>query len=156
MKTNCVRKAKLEDCLELSTKMKQEDINEIKASDNVEPLEALRYPFFVKGSKTYTIMGTREEGVIGMFGSTPSEDEDYGCAWLLSSDELKKHAVQFMKECPNWVSDMGEGYKYLYNFIDVENTTSRLWLKFLGFKELETIPEYGHAKIPFKLIMKEL
>jgi len=44
-----------------------------------------------------------------------------------------------MKECPYWISQMGNGYEYLYNWIDRRNWKSMKWLQFLGF-ELITPP----------------
>ena len=54
------------------------------------PLQALLHPFKELNHKTYSIIGTEQEGVIGMFGVVPSDNKDYGIAWLLSSPELLK------------------------------------------------------------------
>jgi len=51
---------------------------------------------------------------------------------------------------------MGQGYKYLYNFVDKRNTKALRWLKFIGFNIIEEIPEYGYSKIPFYLVLKEV
>ena len=82
----CVRKAVLKDCLDLAPKMRLADRREIRASDNASPLQALVLPFTYEGARNYTILGTEEEGVIGMFGTTPCDfKKDYGVAWMLSS-----------------------------------------------------------------------
>jgi len=155
MKEKYVRIAKLADVLELAPKIRKGDRAEIRASDNVSPLEALIVPFTIEGHKTYSIIGTKEEGVIGMFGSTPSAEKGYGCAWLLSSENLFNHTRQFLKECPYWIEQMSEGYEHLYNFVDKRNWQSLKWLQFLGFEVKEELGEYGHEKIPFLLVMKE-
>jgi len=156
-KEKYVRPAILKDALELAPKMRKEDRAEILASDNMSPLQALVVPFTIKGAKIYSIIGTKEEGVIGMFGSTPSSEPDFGIAWLLSANNLaNNHARQFLKECPYWVSQMGEGYKHLYNFVDKRNWVALKWLQLLGFTAKEEFPTYGHKQIPFLLMMKEL
>jgi hypothetical protein len=156
-KEKYVRPAILKDALELAPNMRKDDRAEIMASDNMSPLQALVVPFTIKGARIYSIIGTKEEGVIGMFGSTPSSEPDFGIAWLLSSDKLaKNHARQFLKECPYWVAQMGKGYKHLYNFVDKRNWVALKWLQLLGFTAREEFPTYGHKQIPFLLMMKEL
>ena len=78
MKENYVRKAELKDALELAPKMRIGDRKEIMASNGSTPLESLVIPFTQKGAKIYSIIGTNSEGVIGMFGSTPTNEKDYG------------------------------------------------------------------------------
>ena len=156
IKENYVRPAILADSLELAPKIRIGDRKEIMASDGCSPLEALVTPFTQENAKIYTIVGTKDEGVIGMFGSTPTKLEEYGVVWLLSSEHLFKHIKQFIKECPYWVAQMSKDYKYVYNFVDERNWKSLKWLQFLGFEPKEKIEQYGYGKLPFLLMMKEL
>ena len=156
MKENYVRKAILKDALELAPKMRIGDRQEIKASDGSSPLESLVLPFTQEGSKIYTIVGSKSEGVIGMFGSSPVKEEGYGIVWLLSSEDLFKHIKQFIKECPKWVADMSKDYDYVYNFVDDRNWKSLKWLQFLGFEPKRKIGDFGIGKMPFTLMMKEV
>ena len=156
MKENYVRKAELKDALELAPKMRMGDRKEIMASNGSTPLESLVIPFTQKGAKIYSIIGTKSEGVIGMFGSTPTKEKDYGVVWLLSSEHLFRHIKQFIKECPKWVAEMSEGYEYVYNFVDERNWKSLKWLQFLGFEPKEKIGDFGVGKMPFLLMMKEV
>ncbi len=155
IKENYVRNAIIADALELSPKIRKGDREEIMASDGHSPLRALVLPFTYDDAKIYSIIGTKSEGVIGMFGSTPSKEKGYGVVWLLSSEKLFKHTKQFIKECPYWVSQMSEGYEYLYNFVDKRNWKSLKWLQFLGFEPKEELQQYGVGKMPFLLMMKE-
>jgi len=150
-----VRPAILADVLQLAPKMRKADREEIRASDGKSPLEALVIPFTYKEARSYTIIGTAKEGVIGMFGVAPTKDPEYGIAWLLSSETLFKHTKQFIKECPYWVSQMSEGYTYIYNWVDRRNWKSLKWLQFLGFEAKEEIKQYGVGKLPFLLMIKE-
>jgi hypothetical protein len=154
-KENYVRPAVLADVLELAPKMRTADREEIRASNGKSPLEALVIPFTYKKSRNYTIVGTANEGVMGMFGVTPTKDSEYGVAWLLSSEDLFKHTKQFIKECPYWVSQMSEGYTYIYNWVDRRNWKSLKWLQFLGFEPKEEMKNYGVGKLPFLLMIKE-
>ena len=155
MKENYVRKAELKDALELAPKIRKGDRQEIMASDGASPLEALVIPFTQQG-KIYSIIGTKSEGVIGMFGSNTSKEKGYGVVWLLSSETLFKHTKQFIQECPKWINDMSKGYEYVYNFVDERNWKSLKWLQFLGFEPKKKIGDFGIGKMPFLLMMKEV
>jgi len=154
-KENYVRPAILADAIQLAPKMRIADREEIRASNGSSPLKALVVPFTYKKGRSYTIIGTAKEGVIGMFGVAPTKDPEYGIAWLLSSEDLFKHTKQFIKECPYWVSQMSEGYTYIYNWVDRRNWKSLKWLQFLGFEAKEEIKQYGVGKLPFLLMIKE-
>ena len=154
-KENYVRPAILADAIQLAPKVRIADREEIRASNGSSPLEALVVPFTYEKARSYTIIGTAKEGVIGMFGVAPTKDSEYGIAWLLSSEDLFKHTKQFIKECPYWVSQMSKGYTYIYNWVDRRNWKSLKWLQFLGFEAKEEIKQYGVGKLPFLLMIKE-
>ena len=156
LEENYVRPATIKDALQLAPKVRVADREEIRASDGTSPLEALVVPFSIDKSKNYTIVGNLNEGVIGMFGACPTKDPAYGVAWLISSENLFKHTKQFMKECPYWISQMGNGYEYLYNWIDRRNWKSMKWLQFLGFEPKDEMKQYGAGKLPFLLMVKEI
>ena len=156
LEENYVRPATIKDALQLAPKVRIADREEIRASDNKSPLEALVVPFSIDKSKNYTIVGNLNEGVIGMFGACPTKDPAYGVAWLISSEDLFKHTKQFMKECPYWISQMGNGYEYLYNWVDRRNWKSMKWLQFLGFEPKEEMKQYGVGKLPFLLMIREV
>ena len=156
LEENYVRPATIKDAIQLAPKVRVADREEIRASNGISPLEALVTPFSIDKSKNYTIVGTFNEGVIGMFGACPTKDTAYGVAWLISSEDLFKHTKQFMKECPYWISQMGNGYEYLYNWIDRRNWKSMKWLQFLGFEPKDEMKQYGVGKLPFLLMVKEV
>lgn len=156
MRENYVRPAILADALELAPKIRKGDRQEIRASNNASPLQALVVPFTIKDAKIYSIIGTQDEGVIGMFGSCPTEEKQFGAVWLLSSEQLFKHTKQFIKECPYWIAQMSKGYDFVYNFVDERNWKSLKWLQFLGFEPKQKIGEFGFGKMPFLLMMKEV
>ena len=154
--TAFVRQAVLKDVLELAPKIRKSDREEIRASNNSTPLKALVEAFTIENNRIYSIVKTEDNSVIGMFGSAPSVEPDYGVAWMLSSEDLFKHTKQFIKECPHWINEMGMGYKYLYNFVDKRNWKSLKWLQYLKFEPKTEIGDYGFEKIPFLLMMKEV
>ena len=67
-KYRCVRKATVLDPKVLAPKLRESDVSEIWASHKATPLQALTFPFSVKGHMTFSIIGNENQGVIGMFG----------------------------------------------------------------------------------------
>jgi len=156
MKEAFVREAQLIDAIHLAPRLRKIDREEIRAASNVSCLEALVTPFTSDNAKTYSVVKTETDEVIGMFGSAPSHDPEYGVAWLLSSEDLYNHTKEFVKQSPHWISEMGKGYTYLYNFVDKRNWKSLKWLQYLGFEPKEQIDNYGVGNMPFLLMIKEI
>jgi len=149
-----VRKGVLDDVLQLHHKIKQSDLDEIRASDNVDAFQALVLPFTKPNSDIYTMISD-EEKIIGMFGVVASDAPDWGVAWMLTSEELfdEMHKPQFIKLCRKWVKELNKDYEFIFNWIDIRNYKSVKWLEFCGFKIMET-RNYGHADLPFHLLMR--
>jgi len=156
MKEAYVREAQLKDAIELAPRLRKIDREEIKACENISALEALVKPFTYKNAKTYSVVENETDKVLGMFGSAPCADPEYGVAWLLSSEDLYKHTKEFVKQSPYWVNEMSKGYIYLYNFVDKRNWKSLKWLQYLGFEPKQELETYGNSKQPFLLMIKEI
>ncbi len=126
-----VRRAEKNDVEYLKDHLKEEDINEIWASNNVTPEEALS-----SGIDKSIFCCTIENGhPIGMFGINPkSVLGDRATIWLLGSEELKKYQYRFVKYSRKFIEMMLGFYPYLDNYIDVRNKASIKWLKFCGAK----------------------
>ena len=146
-----------EDAYSLAPRMRQADINEIKASHGVKPLDALLEPFnsYYTGT-AYSIISDIDDIVIGMFGSRSTDDSNYGCAWLLSSEELRtqSHKKQFLKQCRKWGNKINKPFRFIYNYVDARNWQSLKWLKFCGF-EIITTEKYGLENIDFHLLVRD-
>lgn len=132
-----VRQAKLEDCIQLSETMREEDKREIWHISRSSPLLSL-----VKGlaysSKCWTVEwnGT----VVAMFGVAP-ESELVGIPWMLASDDLKKIKKSFLRECHQYVERMFDDYQVLTNCAWSQNHIHVQWLKWLGFKFFPAQPK---------------
>ena len=153
-----VRLGKYEDAYLLAPNIRKADKDELKASDNIEPLEALQTPFSIKKSITYRIVEDRnnsQEEILGMFGTVPTAIKRLGVVWLLSSERLRKYSKRFFQENKKWIKEIGKDYQCIYNYVDCRNTVSKRWLKHLDFELVETRP-YGHAQLDFNLFIKEL
>lgn len=76
--------------------------------------------------------------------------------WLLCSDHVEEVPNKIFWQLSRAFIEMWhQRYHMLTNYIDVRNTTSRSWLKRLGFEECEEIP-YGYSQLPFIRFEKKI
>lgn len=127
-----VRAPKIDDCIELSRSMREEDKREIWHFGRVSPLVAL-LDGLQYSSKCWTVEW--QGRVVAMFGVT-KQDDDVGIPWMLASEDLKKIKKSFLRECHQYVERMFDGYQVLTNCAWSQNTIHIQWLKWLGFKFL--------------------
>lgn len=76
----------------------------------------------------------RQGKVHAIFGVNPIKDHDkVGIIWMLATESFDEHFMAFAAACRVVVDEMIKGYKYVFNFVYVENRKSIKWLKWLGF-----------------------
>lgn len=68
--------------------------------------------------------------------------------WMLSTGKIREHRLTFLRESRNVVASWRERYSVLENWVDVRNTTSIAWLRWLGFKLYDPAPHGPHGR-PF-------
>jgi len=132
-----VRRSRPRDAQYLSTKLRQSDIDEIWASHNITPKEALD-----KGVNDSIFCCTVSNGQpIAMFGIVPETIlGSKACVWMLASDDLDNIKRKVARDSKYFIRMMLEFYPYLYNHVDDRNKKSIAWLKYCGakLKEPET------------------
>lgn len=57
-----------------------------------------------------------------------------GCVWMLSTPEIKKHKITFIKEMKKEIAHYDEQFAILYNKIYTKNHLAKNWLKAVGFR----------------------
>lgn len=134
-----VRRSIKADVEYLKNHLKQNDIDEICASNNLAPEEALK-----EGLKNSIFCCTvLDDNPIMMFGVVPETLlGKKGIVWMLSSSELIKIQRRFLRHSRHFIDMMLEFYPYLCNYVDERNKESIAWLKFCGAVIKEPIP-YG-------------
>lgn len=60
--------------------------------------------------------------------------EGVGCAWLLSTPEVKNHRHCLLRELKREVEKSKKKFSLIYNFIYKKNFEAKRWLKWLGFR----------------------
>lgn len=149
MADHFVRLAEPNDCIYIAERMRKEDVEEVKARSNHEPLTAMTNGY-IASIPAFTVVKNHTIPV-AMFGSIPDKTLSVsGCIiWMLGTDEIWDIRFQFLRESQMWVSAISRDYDLAYNLIDKRNKLHIRWLRWLGFKFVREIPEYGHQSLPF-------
>lgn len=135
-----VRRAKATDIEPIAKHMRKEEVDEIWASNNWLPKEALEYGF-INSELCYTITFKGEP--VAMFGLVSNPDiKEYASIWMLGTDRIKEMKITFLKKSKSILDMLLEYYPMLYNFVDVRHETSVEWLKWCGANIMPPIP-YG-------------
>jgi len=147
-----VRDATEADAEELGPKLRQADIDELKASSDIDPLDLLKSSV----TSSYAAKAGLVDGeVICLFGVVKLSLVSFtGIPWLLASSKLEKHARLFLRGSKLIVSEMRKNHSYLYNFVDVRNKHAIRWLKWLGFSILPAKPHGPRGFMFHKFEMK--
>lgn len=141
-----IREATWRDAVELAPKLRQADLDEIKAASGRDALGALSYS--LKNSRSPQA-GLIDGEVVCMFGvAQQSFFSIAGAPWLLASDQLVKHAKPFLRRSREYIKSLKKDYLYLCNYVDARNTQAIKWLRWLGFDILPT-QTYGVEDLMF-------
>lgn len=127
-----VRSSTIEDVKYLSTRLKTADVKEIWDSHNHTPEQALR----ISLEKSYMCLTIDDNGKpVGMFGTTSETMlSENAVVWLLTSNDINKIKIRFLRHCKYFISLMLENFNVLYNMVSEDNAESIGWLRHLGAK----------------------
>jgi hypothetical protein len=148
-----VRESTLADAPLLAEHLRLADKDEIYAARGIGPNEALEI-CVVDSTKCFTVLNGNIP--IAMFGYLHVNDET-AQVWMLGSDELTQNKKWFVRESKGWLIDFAKQYRVIYNFIDARNELHIKWIGRMGFKIVESVPDYGFEKRLFlKFVMGEV
>jgi len=139
------RPYKDEDVITLASTMCEADVLEIKLSDGLSPLDALRRACR-ESAEVNTIVGS-DGKLLGMFGLSYIDDL-VGSPWMLSTGKLSNYYIKFLRQSRQWVEDANNRRSVLVNYVHVENDNAIKWLRFLGFSFIRKV-DYGVSNAPF-------
>lgn len=142
-----VRESSVTDIAYLKNRLRQGDIDEIWASNNLTPVEALTYSYYL----SRVCLTVVKEVPVGMFGIVPDPDnQEKALIWMLGSTDLDKVARYVIKNTKEFIEGFLESYSTLYNHVDIRNKKAIKWLKYLG-AEIEEAAPYGKEGLLFHL-----
>ena len=128
---------------EIARNMRQADIDEVWASSNCTPLEALMSSWEI--SEYTTVLTVNDEACV-MLGLVVRDIlSGHGIPWVLGTDNSLKHKKGFFTEAPEIINQMLNVCPRLHNYVHSKNRLSIRWLKWAGFTICEPEP-YGCEK----------
>ena len=131
----------------LAPNLREADLEELDAVSHHTPLEVLHTGWRL-GAPCRTFL-SEDNKVVGMFGVIPIPYTKDGIVWCLSSPELFKMKMYFMRNCRREIKEMCEGYEKVSNSVYEKNVTHVCWIKAMGFDMKDTPYPFGRYKKPF-------
>lgn len=125
------------DFVELANKLRRSDWLEVMAvyGDDVEGNVINFYE--VPGIKW--AIKSDDDVVLAILGLQPTDNEEVGIAWMLTTYEAQKHAVEFIKITETLKAAVFSIYKKVKNSVHKKNVSAIKWLEYVGavFQEPE-------------------
>ncbi|MDR3555920.1 MAG: hypothetical protein P4L55_14275 [Syntrophobacteraceae bacterium] len=117
----------------MANNMSEEDREECAAM-GLGPHEALQIGL-EHSVAAWTGLKVPEHRPLCMFGVMPMEGilSGMGAPWFLSTPELRKYALRFLKDCDPYLNRMLDIFPTLVEYVDARHTRGIKWLKWLGF-----------------------
>jgi hypothetical protein len=140
-----IRRSFIEDVDWLAPRLRDADINEVKASMDWNPEQALIYGFY---ESSVCMSAVRNNKPFVMFGVVEVEPE-VGAIWLLGSSMIETSWVFFLRKSKLWLDVLHKDYPLLFNYVDQRNEVHIRYLKWLGFTFINLHPQFGAGKLPF-------
>jgi hypothetical protein len=140
-----VRRSVKEDVRFLSDSLKESDVREVWASHHHTPEQALK-ECLLRSLLALTVQNGKPIAMFGIYTENLLGEE--ASIWLLSTPDLEKIQIRFLRNCKKFVIMMLDYYPRLSNYVDCRNVKTIQWLKFLGAELYEPKP-YGADNMPF-------
>ena len=143
-----VRPSQPGDAESLAPRLRQADLDEIKASTGQEPLDAL-----LSGERLslQPLTAVRIDGDVevpmAMFGCV-RESESMGRIWLLGSDDIFSLRMAFARQSRAWFRHVSSPFSLVTNVVDMRNHVHVNWLRWCGCRFVGIV-EHGVEKRPF-------
>ena len=145
-----VRPSVLEDVPYLASRLRAEDVAEVKAHSGLSAYDALMIGFEnCSNCGTGLIKG---EPIL-MFGAGQVLP-DVGMIWMLGTDKIAEGRVSVLRQSKGWLNELQQEFDLLFNYVDARNEVHIKWLKWLGFSFINLHPEFGVGKLPFYEIVR--
>ena len=132
--------------------MRQQDIAEVKAASGGDIGRALENGIKIS-TRCWSVLLNDEP--VGVFGVAPKSLLSVkGIPWLLGTNDIPKIKWVIKRKSKHFLNLMFQEFPVLENHVDVRNTLSVRWLKWMGFQFAEPQP-YGVEGRPFMRFFKE-
>lgn len=150
-----VRKARLEDALSISTRLRKDDLEELRVSSFGDDVVTQLEDGFRESSACYVAVSEDDTPEI-IFGVVPSPaDPLLGYVWMLGTDAIEKNWVQVIRETRPWLNRIQGKHTVLGNAVYSKNTVHIRWLRWAGFIFLRELLINGEVFYEFAAITNQ-
>lgn len=118
--------------------MRLADVDEVWASSHHKPLESLMKGWGVSDLVTVAVHNGEPLVMIGLVKRDLLTGS--GVVWMLGANRALKHKKEFFKQTKPIIDEMLTVCPRLCNMVHSKNTSSIMWLKWLGFTIDEPTP----------------
>lgn len=125
----------------IGANMRQSDIDEVRASSALEPVEAVRTSLAL--SSIAFCVESDSHGPCAIFGAAPCGLPGLGSVWMLGTDGIRREGYSIAKQTRRYFDQLNAEYPILWNFIDGRNSLSMRWLRWGGFELLQEHRHFG-------------
>lgn len=141
---------------QMAPHLRPADVLEIYRSSGLNPLDALLESIELS-DPDMTWVALYQGLPVAMFGANDIQPEDdvayegvtVGGIWLLATPGIYENKLDFMRVCKEMLALMHTKYEFLTNFVDEQNLATHIWLPRLGFRQVQTVQDFGFAELPF-------
>ena len=134
----------------IAARLRAADREEVRASHGIPPELALQVSL---RASTTAVCGLVDGEPAGIFGVVNVDTlQGVGAPWMLGTDKVDSLAREWLREAPQWLALLSDGYLLLRNWVDARNVKSIRWLRRLGFDVRPAEPRgvFGLAFHPFE------
>lgn len=142
------RNAIIADAEFLAPRLRQADLDEIKASSGDTPVASLERSIR-RGVVTLTMIDPDDGEPVGIFGLVETPEPDLAAVWAMATPKLFNNTKLFMRESHKWLEHVNDVYHVLYNYVDARNVVHIKWLQSLGFICIKAHENYGVERRQF-------
>ena len=129
--------------------MRQADIDEVRAATGRDVLPVLSVSFRRSSLCMVALVDGQPEVIFG--AGDLSILTGLGAPWLLGSDAVVRHRVEFLRRSVHWRDQLLLRYSTLRNIVDCRNTVAIRWLRWLGFVFSDPFLHRGHEFMMFEM-----
>ena len=145
------RRSTIADATYLASRLRQADLDEIKASSGDTPVASLERSIYV-GVTTHTMIDPDDGEPVGIFGLVETPDPTLAAVWAMATHKLFNNTKLFMRESRKWLEHVNDVYPVLYNYVDARNTIHIKWLQSLGFICIKAHENHGVERPNLKAV----
>lgn len=140
------RPANREDVADVCSRLRSADREEIEAMWGVPPELMFEYTSI---DRVKVFESARTGCRLGLAGVDSLGDPTTGLIWMIATDDLIGHQMEFLKYSKPFIEEHEEPYDLIFNWVDARNEVHLKWLRWCGFTFVQRYERFGSLGIPF-------